>query len=219
MAREYSLRLPAGMARPQIIRQISKAADELQGIARGILADGKINQQEAAFFRDWVRNQSHELCWPFPAILQRIELIYSDGVATDEECEELGEMLKALLGGEQEDSEPEVAAEKNKTTRLPLCDPAPTPIQIVGSTFCITGKFAYGSRSKVSEEIENRGGFMVDRVLTDTSYLLVGSFTSRGWKHGTYGNKIESAMSYRDRNHPIHIIGEEHWITFLNPAG
>lgn len=215
MAREYNLRLPGSLAQPRIIQQISKAADELNGLARGILADGKVNTQEAAFFRDWVRSQSPALQWPFPALVARIDRIYADGVATEEECSELTELLKALLGGMPEEAPAYVAVTTDRATRLPLCDPAPEPLEFISRTFCITGKFAFGSRTRVCEAIESRGGALHDRVVGDTDYVLVGSFTSRGWKHGSYGNKIATAMDLRDRFQRTHIIGEEHWIKFL----
>jgi hypothetical protein len=62
----------------------------------GLLADGRINPEEAEFFRDWLK-QNRVQSYPFPQLLERINRIYSDGVATQDECDELAAMVRAFL--------------------------------------------------------------------------------------------------------------------------
>lgn len=49
-----------------------------------------------------------------------------------------------------------------------------------------------------------------------TSYLVVGSFVSEGWSHGSYGRKIEAALALRDQQKTLAIISEETWRASLN---
>jgi hypothetical protein len=87
------------MFKANLENNVSKAIDQLSGICSGILADGVVNEREAAFFADWVRKFApFEPVWPFTDILARVERIFADGRCDDEEREELkGGMKKAAV--------------------------------------------------------------------------------------------------------------------------
>lgn len=190
---------------------VSKAIDQLSGICAGILADGSVSEQEAAFFSDWVRKFAPlEPVWPFTDILARVERIFADGHCDEDEREELKGVMESLCGYKA-DSNPE----ETYSSTLPLDASLPELI-FPDRVFSITGKFAYGTRQKVMEAIKARGGRPSDSAPTrESNYLVIGVFASRDWINTNYGRKIERAVELRESGSGIAIVSEEHWKLFL----
>lgn len=190
----------------------AKAIDQLTGICTGILADGVVSPKEVEFFASWVQKFAPlEPIWPFTDILKRVETIFADGRASEEECEELRGVMEALCGYTKQADPTETYS-----TNLPLNNPLPDPVVFKERVFNITGKFAFGTRKKVVEVIEDAGGKALDSSPTrDSHYLIIGLFASRDWAHTSHGRKIERAVELRDSNSGIAIISEEHWKKFV----
>lgn len=197
--------------RTNLDNNVSKAMDQLAGICKGILADGVLVDQEAVFFRNWITQHAElQPIWPWTDILARIETIFADGQIDDEEREELRAIMQEITGSEGDESEVE-----NKSMTLPLDDPQP-PIVFPQTPFCITGRFAFGTRSRVFEAISARGGIAKDSFPTkDTRFLVIGTFASRDWYYTHYGRKIERAAELRVDHSGIAIVSEEHWRKYL----
>jgi NAD-dependent DNA ligase len=99
---------------------------------------------------------------------------------------------------------------------LPLDNPLPEKVVFSGNEFVPTGRFAFGTRQKVFEAISSLNGIPKDGFPTQsTRYLVIGVFASRDWHHTNYGRKIERAVELRAEGHPITILSEEHWRSFL----
>jgi hypothetical protein len=204
-----------------------KAIDQLYGICTGILADGEVSPKEAEFFREWIRRYAGERpVWPLTEILVRIERIFADGVCDKEECEELRSVMESICGytsGNEEPMESEEpkpaqhqAIPERRSITLPLCSPAPEPLIFSDRRFVITGKFAFGTRKKVIEAIEQRRGTGIDdHPCRDDHFLLIGAFPSKLWAHGNFGRKIEFGVELRSEGSGLCIISEEHWRRFL----
>jgi NAD-dependent DNA ligase len=194
-------------------RNGAKAVDQLVGICTGILADGEVNENEAAFFAQWVHTHApDEPIWPFTDVLKRLERIFADGVCDAEEREELKAVMQALCGFEEPQPAPTAAL---LSTTLPLCVPHPA-LQFDGQQFVVTGKFAHGPRTAVFEAIERLGGQPSDSTPThSTNYLVVGVFASRDWVNTSHGRKIEKAVQLRTKGTGIRIVSEAHWKQFL----
>jgi NAD-dependent DNA ligase len=203
---------PLRMFKANLQNNVSKAINQLSGICSGILADGVVTEQEAAFFAKWVRKFApFEPVWPFTDILARVERIFADGRCDDEEREELKGVMEALCGYTAE-AEPA----QTYSMTLPLDSPLPDPITFPERVFTITGKFAFGTRRNVMEAIEARGGTPSDSAPTrESNYLVIGVFASRDWANTNYGRKIERAVELRDSRSGIAIISEEHWKRFV----
>ena len=203
---------PLRMFKANLENNVSKAIDQLSGICSGILADGVVTQEEAAFFAEWVRKFApFEPVWPFTDILARVERIFADGRCDDEEREELKGVMEALCGYTAETKPVETYS-----TTLPLDSPLPAPILFPERVFTVTGKFAFGTRRKVMDAIVARGGIPSDSAPTrESHYLVVGVFASRDWANTNYGRKIERAVELRDSRSGIAIISEEHWKRFI----
>lgn len=64
-----------------------------------------------------------------------------------------------------------------------------------GKSFCFTGKLADLKRSAAERETRARGGLTTEIVNAHLDFLVIGSIPSVGWKHGSYGTKIEKARA------------------------
>jgi hypothetical protein len=69
------------------------------------------------------------------------------------------------------------------------------PIAIGDASFCFTGKLVDLKRAVAEREVRARGGRTLDRISDNLDYLVVGDEPSPAWKFGSYGRKIEQALS------------------------
>ncbi|WP_108661062.1 BRCT domain-containing protein [Acuticoccus kandeliae] len=182
--------------------------DELIGLARGITADGVINQAEAETLETWLAVNTSASDNPVIASLYtRVREMLADGLLDEDERGELLATLRALTGGPCE------LGEELKSTALPLCAPAPA-VRFSGQRFCFTGTFAFGSRGACESVAKLHGGD-AGSLLKSTNYLVIGMYVSDAWVHSTYGRKIEKACGWRAQGVPIAIISESHWTKAL----
>lgn len=188
-------------------RREKRSADELLGLCKGILADGKLVLAEAEFLDKWIRaNWERDDSWVIRRLKPRLEAMLVDGVLDQEEKAELFDLLQQYTGAIP--TAPDEAFE-NYSTSLPLDDPPP-PVEFPGRRFVLTGRFVTKNRDKCREIIESRGGECAKSVSRKVHYLVIGSLASRDWIHANYGRKIEKAIELRDKGHEIAIISEEH---------
>lgn len=183
-----------------------RAADALIGISIGMMADGKINQNEAEFLKRWIETNLAHLEDPVINLLfKRLEDMLSDGVLDEEESAQLLEILKQFTG-----ISPTAPKPVQLATSLPLCNPLPTIIW-PERVFVFTGAMAYGPRKICEELIIERGGLTAKGVSKKIHYVVVGSIGNDQWLHSSYGAKIKQAVDLRESGNPISIISEEHW--------
>ena len=187
--------------------------DELIGISRGLLADGKINESEAVFLLNWIEssfNESDFNEYPLNIIYDRLKIVLADNILDEDESKEIKELLENFTGGK-----PIHEQVKSMSTTLPLCNPFPD-VEIENKTFCFTGAFTIGTRKQCENIINDLGGFTKKAPTLNTDYLVIGILGNTDWIHSSYGRKIESAIRLRDEKETgIKIITEEHLIKFL----
>lgn len=211
----FRIRSPRRAAEPPthftLLQQRDRAADELVGICRGVLADGAISKHEAEFLRDWIeRNAQFATSYPFDHLYRRLSSALIDGVLDDEEEADLLDTLVSLTGGEAA-----LPGRASLSTSLPLCSPAP-PLLFSDSSYVVTGTFAYGTRAEVVQALEERGAEVKTAVSSKVDFLVIGEVGSQAWKHSSYGRKIERAVVFRENGCGIHVVSEPHWASFLN---
>lgn len=180
--------------------------DTLIGLSKGLLADGKLVQDEVEFLFQWLIQNKGTNNPVIANIENKVLEILHDGIVDKEEAQELFELLKKLNG---EDAD---LGEVAKPTNLPLCSPPPE-VKILGSSFLFTGTFNYGTRAQCTKLVEELGGTVGKSVNKNINYLVIGSYVTDSWAHESFGRKIEKAMSYRDmKSSDIKIISENHWL-------
>ena len=189
-------------------RMDDRLVNELIGLAHGIIADGAVNQAEAEYLFKWIVANPEQTDNPVLRLLYgRVEKVLADGVLDPEEAADLLETLTRFCAGDFE------IGETQKSTSLPLCDPAPA-VSVGGSTFCFTGTFAFGSRKDCDKAVIDLGGIPGPLTRT-TRYLVIGAYATESWAHSSFGRKIEKAVDMRSSGVPISINGEDHWVGHL----
>ena len=186
-----------------------RSISELVGIARGMVADGSINEMEAEFLVQWLKENSHITCWPFDVLNRRVLAMMEDGVIDEEERKEIFSLLKSLIG-----DKPVAEHVASFSSTLPLTKPAPTII-FEGRTFCFTGKFAFGQRKDCEAAVEQLGGLSQPHVTTKLDYLVIGFLGNEDWMHSSFGRKIQKAIDYNAKGRKIAIVSEDAWATAL----
>lgn len=189
-------------------RITSRQIDELIGIARGLVADGQINQAEVEFLQKWLAANVAISDQPLVHTLyDRVNAVLMDGVLDDEEKVDLLDTLNRFSNRDFE------LGEVLKSTSLPLCDPAPT-LGFPGVRYTFTGTFNYGQRKHCEATVVERGGIAAG-LTQKTNVLVIGLYATESWKHSSFGNKILQATEWRERGIPISIVSEEHWVQHL----
>lgn len=192
----------------------TRASNELVGIAKGLIADGKLNEQEVDFLCSWLSNNTEYYhTFPYNILFDRIEVMLSDNMIDEDERKELFELLTELTGEKKVKEEFEDFA-----TTLPLTKPCPEII-IPDHTFCLTGTFLSGQRKDCEQAIFERGGIIQSSVTLALDYLVIGSKPTKDWKHSSFGNKILKAADYNsEKKAKIKIICENDWIEAMKNA-
>ena len=183
--------------------------DELIGISRGVIADGEVDEQEAIFIGQWIENH-REIAerWPVNVLYVRLTEMLKDGILTSDEQAELLTTLRDLTG------ESSLFQQANKSTNLPVDKPAPE-VEFANKSFCLTGKFVFGSNLECEETIRELGGNVVSMPTKDTDYLVIGELCSPDWVHTTFGRSIEKGLELKNQGHALVILNEEHWVDSL----
>ncbi len=183
--------------------------DELIGISRGVIADGIVDEDEAIFLGQWIENH-REISgkWPVNVLYARLTEMLRDGILSGEEQQELLATLRDLTG------ESSVFQKPNKSTMLPVDRPEPV-VEFEGKSFCLTGKFVFGSMQECEETIVELGGSVVQTPGKETDYLVIGELSSPDWVHTAFGRSIEKAVELKEQGFPITIVSEEYWVDSL----
>ena len=196
------------LARVSSDRLSSRQIDELIGIARGLCADGVINQLEVGFLQKWLAANLHLGDQPLIRdLFERVSEILSDGNVDPDEQRDLIHNLHAFSTTDMG------LGEVLKSTTLPLCDPAPE-LKFQGYRYTFTGTFQFGQRRHCEQAAIERGA-ECGSLTSRTNFLVIGFYATESWKHSSFGNKILNACEMRDSGKPIAIVSEAHWTKFL----
>lgn len=194
-----------------VARLSDRAIDELVGLCRGVTFDALVTENEAQSLLSWLEcNREHATRWPADLIYLRLREMLSDGVLDTEEQAELIDLMRDVTGG----AVPIAERVASYSSLLPLDHPLPD-VHFGGRTFCMTGKFVFGSRKQCHAVVEELGGFVDTAPTGGTSYLVIGAIGSRDWIHSTHGRKIETAVALRAKHKQLAIVSEEHWTLHL----
>ncbi|QIR85022.1 BRCT domain-containing protein [Paracoccus sp. AK26] len=185
-------------------RMGEKQVHELMGLARGLLADGSLNDDEINFLHRWLAANDSARANPLVSrLVARLDAALADGVIDAEERADLVSTMQALTLNDFE------LGEVLKSSTLPLCDPLPT-MEHAGKRLCFTGTFTFGTR-KECEAAASALGAICGSLTQKTGYLVIGEYATESWKHSSFGNKIMQAVEWRDAGLPIRIVSEQHW--------
>jgi hypothetical protein len=182
---------------------------ELLGMARGLLADTQLSDDEAIFLKQWLEDR-YWIASSFPGnvIHERVRRVLEDGVVTEEERSHLVVTLKLLIDGRLEDLAENVDLTELWFDQVSL-------IHFNQTRFCLTGNFAYGPLEVCKTAIERLGGTVTPSVDHNAQFLVVGALGVDEWRTGGLGKEIETAMRMRARGETVKIIPEGSWVACL----
>lgn len=171
------------------------------GFLKGISADDKINKIEFDKLQNELKKNKHLMAnWPMNIIENRISEILNDNIVSENELEELCELIQDITG--------------TKFTKYgDAIGCATTLFEDKVNTFndkcvCLTGKFISGSRLVMNKKLLDLGAIPKDNVTLQTDILVIGTFSSRDWIHTSTGTKIEKAIQLKKNGHNILITTE-----------
>lgn len=201
--------------------KIERDTNELIGMCRGIMADGKVNQDEAEFLAQWLESTRHlEDRFPYNILYPRIAAMLEDGILDKEEQAELFLLLKEVINPIEDDSG--VLPENKGITSTPseyIFDILPESYDFSGKKVVLTGTFYFGKRKDVQDVIADIGGVNGGKNITkDVDLLIVGGEGNKNWKHSTHGNKIAAAFDAKKSNQNLIIISEESFLICIGYA-
>lgn len=186
-------------------RVLLRSLDEVLGICKGMIVDGRITDTEVVALDQWLAaNVRVAATWPASVLTQRLRSILADGIIDEEERADLHGLFEEIAGGQAE-----VITSANLSTAVAFTHPLPS-VLYEDHEFCLTGRFVYGPRQRCEQAIIDRGGRAHPRVRRGTHYLVIGTFGSRDWVHSTHGTKIKAAVETG-----CHVIPEDHWAATL----
>lgn len=179
----------------------NRQTDTLIGLAKGIISDGVVTQEEAEFLLTWLANNHYVDNIMVDDLLDRVAVMLSDGILDRDEQADLLQTLSDLVGN------PGGTGELLRTSTLPLDDPQPR-VWFPERLFLFTGTCAYGTRQRCQEFVTERGGLLAKSVTRLLDYLVVGDYVTKSWIHESYGLKIKDAMEMRQERGQPAIISE-----------
>lgn len=190
-------------------RRVEQGLAEMVGLVRGVLADGKVSQEEAEHLSRWTRDNP-EVSTRYPANLlaRRLERIFMDGRVDGREKKRLAAMLSQLADAAGANGGFPLA------TDLPTTEPPPE-IVFEGQTFVFAGEMVYGPVHACEREVLDLGGECERVVNRRTDYVVIGTLAASDWCQSSFGTLIEEVVQYRSRGVPIAVVTEEHWTAAL----
>lgn len=191
---------------------LKESLPELLGLARGLLADEILSNDEIEFLHHWLE-QHHAVKSSFPGniIHDRISEVLADGVITEDERSHLVVTLNLLIENRLDELKDEV-----ELTELWFDDVA--AIKFDSTLFCLTGNFVYGPLDQCKKAIEKHGGFVSASVAKELDFLVIGGLGVDEWRHGGLGKEIETAIKLRKESRRVKIIHEDLWASQLPRA-
>lgn len=173
---------------------LTLATQILDGIMKGIIADGEVTESECNNLRQWLYdNITLSGHFPFNKIMETLENVLEDSVITEEELEYISDYIKKLL-----DPVDALSAKINS---------------VEGKHVCLSGNFDYGKgKASVEEYIVAHGGFIDSSVKKSTDILMVGKNECQAYSNGTYGTKVKKAIEYNGKGCNIEIIKESDFL-------
>ena len=184
--------------------------NEFLGLISGIVSDDLINDDEFSYIVDWINNHADLVDDPTvrDVVIKMVEFSKIDSPSADDEAALLS-FLKQTSGIQ--------FLETGSTEVHPMDHIADTidSMDYTGARICFTGVFDTGSRKEV-EAIANKLGAITRKDPSKSiDYVIIGSQVSPDWKHTSFGRKIQKAIELREGGHPLFILTEKHWRTFI----
>ena len=189
---------------------ITSTIQFLSGMIHGMMADGKLCDQEITALKAWLdANEFLSGTYPFDELYSLLSCIMADKKIDEDErnlvlsfCSNIVDFKNSFNLVEKD------YTDLRKTYSVGgICAICPH-IEFEGKVFCFTGDSYKCTRDELKQEIISRGGVFRNNVSGKTDYLVVGDSGNPCWAYACYGRKIEEAMSIRKEGGHVLIVNE-----------
>lgn len=179
----------------------------LHAIFGGIVADGKISEDELRGLSTWLQEHEHlKTCWPYDEVDSLITAVMTDQRIDEQEHKVLKEFFAefvAIL-----DDRTIVSPSLLEGGRIVgLCAVCPV-IEFESSKFCFTGASSRYTRSQLADTVSRLGGEIVASLSAKVKYLVIGADGNPCWAYACYGRKVEQAVALRKAGVRVLIVHE-----------
>lgn len=187
--------------------QTTADLQRLHAILGGIVADGKITEEELHGLSDWLEEHEHlRTCWPYDEVGSLITVVLADKKIDEKEHKMLKDFFSEFLA--VLDSRTIVSPSiSDGTTLVGLCAVCPE-INFEESKFCFTGASTRYTRNQLAQIVSNFGGEFVDSMTAKVKYLVIGADGNPCWAYACYGRKVEKAVELRKSGNRVLIVHE-----------
>jgi NAD-dependent DNA ligase len=181
----------------------------LQGILHGILADGKIADEEIKQLSAWIDEHTDlKGCYPYDEIDALLTQVLKDGVIDDNERKMLGlffeDFISYSLSTRVMNTRPGGEAPRRLSGICAVCP----DLLFHERRYCFTGASSRAVRSEIQKLVERLGGEFCNSVSPGVHFLVVGANGNPAWAYACYGRKVEQAMKLRSAGHGLVIVHE-----------
>ncbi len=168
---------------------VTLATQILDGIMKGIIADGEATEEECNKLRQWLYDNIYlSGHYPFDKVIVMLENALADSIITKEESDYITSTINELLNPVE-------------TLKEQIND-------IYGKHICLSGNFSFGQKSDVEKYIVERNGLVDSSVKKITDILLIGDCECQAYSNGTYGTKVKKAIEFNQKGCNIQIVKE-----------
>lgn len=187
---------------------LAEAANRLFGFVHGIMADQQLKDLEIIELKKQLDTMPSAE-WPWNHLRQQVTEVLSDNIITSEERQHLITVLNDICNSN--------ILETGSATAMTITLGAIEldSIEFEGSSFCFTGKFAFGTRASCLAATKLKGGLDSKNVTLKTNYLVLGTHVSPDWISTSFGRKIQKAKDIQAKGSTLKIITEATWAKFL----
>ncbi len=186
--------------------EIDALVNQLLGFLNGISADDILNDVEISSLNKLLES-TPELteAWPGNILKARIDEIVEDGVVTNDERQDLLNLIKAVSGQRMIETGLAYGMSADFSTINS------STMVLDGHSVCFTGEFLSGARKKQQTKAEQLGAIVSPRITKKLDLLVLGAVASRDWKFSSYGKKLEAVLVNRSSESHTEIINEDIW--------
>lgn len=187
----------------------------LQGLCHGILADGRVRDEEVIQLNHWLEQNKHLASYyPYDEICSLMAEVLADGKVDESEKILLKKYFNEFTNLNDAELQETINSDTDHVKIGGICAVDPE-IDFDGKYFCFTGHSDRSSRAVIAEIIEKLGGIYHNSVIKKTDYLIVGDDGNPCWAYACYGRKVEKAIKLRkDGSHILIVHENDLWDQF-----
>lgn len=188
---------------------ITSDMQRLHGLLHGVLADGKLLDEEVVGLQNWLKqNEDLERSFPYDELFSLVHSALQDGAITDEERATLVHFFERFITystGKRADKVFESGIPPRRLSGICAFQPNVT---FDGNCFCFTGASSVAPRKRIAAIVEELGGRFSTTVSRETDYLIIGEAGNPAWAYACYGRKVEEAMKLRSEGASLLLVHE-----------